>query len=146
VNPGAGEDEEILVLWEIVQTAHLANRAFSELFASVGLAPTQFGVLACLADGDDFTKTELAHALMVRPQSIDPIVEALIRDGLVRRDGPPRRGRAAGISITPAGLHRHATARPLVSALNDPSTFDLDAQAVRRLAEQLRTIRDKLQR
>lgn len=31
------------MLWELVQTAHLATRAFRELFATAGLTPTQCG-------------------------------------------------------------------------------------------------------
>ncbi len=89
------------MLWELVQTAHLAARTFRDLFATVGLTPTQFGVLACLADGDDFTKAELARALMVRPQSMDPLIETLLSERLVVRDGPPgQEGGRPGITIT----------------------------------------------
>lgn len=138
---GLGEE---LVLWELVQTAHLAARAFRELFATVGLTPTQFGVLACLADGDDFTKAQLARALMVRPQSMDPLIETLLFNGLVERDGTPRRGRAAGIAITPTGLQRLARIRPRVSEINAAERIGVDADQIPLLAAQLRTIRDRL--
>ncbi|MEO7586973.1 MAG: MarR family transcriptional regulator [Arachnia sp.] len=137
--------EEDLVLWEVVQTANLAARAFRELFATVGLTPTQFGVLACLADGDDFTKAELARALMVRPQSMDPLIEALLAEALVERDGPPRRGRAAGISITDAGLARLDRIRPRVSEINAPERIGVAVDAVPLLVAQLRAIRASLQ-
>ncbi|MFY1693631.1 MarR family winged helix-turn-helix transcriptional regulator [Plantactinospora sp. WMMB782] len=142
----ADSGEELLVLWELVQTAHVASRAFRETFAAAGLGPTQFGVLACLADGDDLTKTQLAHALMVRPQSIDPLVESLLRAGLVTRDGPARRGQAAGISITPLGLDRLAVARPLVSRLNAPERLGLEVGEIASLVRHLRGIRDRLTR
>lgn len=132
------------MLWELVQTAHLAARAFRDLFATIGLTPTQFGVLACLADGDDFTKAQLARALMVRPQSMDPLIEALLAEGLVERDGLPRRGRAAGITITTAGLELLARIRPQVSEINAPESIGLDADQIPLLAAQLRTIRDRL--
>jgi DNA-binding MarR family transcriptional regulator len=139
-----GGEEELLVLWELVQTAHLAARTFRELFATVGLTPTQFGVLACLADGDDFTKAELARALMVRPQSMDPVIEALLAERLVERDGPPRRGRAAGITITSSGLDRLTRIRPHVSAVNAPARIGIEADHVPLLVAQLRTIRERL--
>jgi DNA-binding MarR family transcriptional regulator len=138
-------DEDPLVLWELVQTAHLAARVLRELFATVGLTPTQFGVLACLADGDDFTKAELARALMVRPQSMDPLIEALIAQRLVERDGPPRRGRASGITITASGLDRLTRIRPQVSAANAPERIGIEAETVPPLVAQLRTIRARLE-
>lgn len=135
---------EDLVLWELVQTAHLATRVFRDLFATVGLTPTQFGVLACLADGDDFTKAQLARALMVRPQSMDPLIEALLREGFVERDGTPRRGRAAGIAITTTGLERLARIRPQVSEINTAERIGVDAAQIPLLAAQLRAIRQRL--
>lgn len=143
---GEGGGTEDLVLWELVQTAHLATRAFRELFATAGLTPTQFGVLACLEDGDDFTKAGLARALMVTAQSMDPLIEALLAAGLVDRDGPPRRGRAAGISITAAGQERLARVRPAVTEMNRPERIGVDADQIALLAAQLRAIRQTLQR
>lgn len=144
--PADRTPDEDLVLWELVQTAHLAARAFRELFATVGLTPTQFGVLACLADGDDFTKAQLARALMVRPQSMDPLIEDLLSQEVVERDGPPRRGRAAGISITTSGRERLARVRPQVSAINAPERIGVAADQIPLLALQLRVIRDQLSR
>lgn len=136
--------EQGLVLWEVVQTAQRARQVFRELFATVGLTPTQFGVLACLADGDDFTKAELARALMVRPQSMDPVIDSLLQQGLVGREGEPRRGRAAGITLTEDGAARLASVRPRVTAANDPVRLGLDPEVVGELITQLRTVRDHL--
>jgi len=144
VGPAGPDQDELLVLWEVVQTGHVAARAFRELFATAGLTPTGFGVLACLADGDDLTKAGLARALMVRPQSMDPLIESLLADGLVVRDGPPRRGRAAGITITPDGLARLARVRPGVSALNAPAATGVPSAQVPLLVAQLRTMRERL--
>ncbi|WP_326555208.1 MarR family winged helix-turn-helix transcriptional regulator [Micromonospora sp. NBC_01813] len=140
----AAPGDELLVLWELVQTAHLATRVFRDVFADFGLTSTQFGVLACLADGDDFTKAELARALLVRPQSIDPLIETLIAERLVERDGPARRGRAAGITITTAGTELLARIRPRVSEVNSPDRIGVDASQIPLLVEQLRMIRDRL--
>ena len=144
IDPSDEAPEEELVLWELVQTAHLAARTFRDLFATVGLTPTQFGVLACLADGDDFTKAELARALMVRPQSMDPLIETLLSERLVVRDGPPGRGRAAGITITTAGRERLAQIRPRVHQVNAPERIGVDAAQVPLLITQLRAIRARL--
>lgn len=133
-----------LPLWELVQTSHVVARAFRELFAQHELTPTQFGVLASLADGDDFTKAQLARANLITPQSMDPLIESLLQRGLVSRDGPPRRGRAAGVRITRAGQDKLAATLPDVIELNAPNTIGLTAEQVHDLISQLQTIRTQL--
>ena len=139
------EDARTLVLWELVQTAHVATRVFRETFASFGLTPTQFGVLMHLADGDDLTKAQLARAVLVSPQSMDPIIDTLLHAGWVERDGPARRGRAAAIRITDTGLTHLLAVRPAIEDLNRPEHLHLDPADLPRLVGQLRTIRDRLQ-
>lgn len=136
--------EPLLPLWELVQTHQVVARSFRELFAAHGLTPNQFGVLACLADGDDFTKAQLARAVLVTPQSMDPLIDSLLARGLVRRDGPPGRGRAAGIGITPAGLDLLAVVRPRVAALNAPDAIGLPSEALPTFVEHLRAVRERL--
>lgn len=133
-----------LPLWEVVQTYHVVARHFREMFGSFGLTPTEFGVLACLADGDDFTKAELSRAVFVRPQSMDPLIERLLRRGLVVRDGQPRRGRAAGIRITTEGLDLVSLTRPAVVKLNSPERTGVAADEADRLIACLRAIRGNL--
>lgn len=134
----------LLPLWELVQTYQVVARRFRELFAEHGLTPNQFGVLACLADGDDFTKAQLARAVLVTPQSMDPLIDSLLARGLVRRAGPPGRGRAAGIGITPIGLDLLAVVRPQVEALNAPAAIGLPSAAVPTFVEHLRAVRERL--
>lgn len=133
-----------LPLWEIVQTHHVVARAFRELFARHGLTPSQFGVLACLSDGDDLTKAQLARAVLVTPQAMDPLVDALLRAGLVERDLPARRGRASGIRLTRAGRDLLAVARPAVADLNGPDRTGLDPASAERLVDDLRRVRTHL--
>ena len=136
--------EEELVLWELVQTAHLAAQTFRDLFATVGLTPTQFGVLACLADGDDFTKAELARALS------GPTPE----HGPAHRDPPQRAaGRARRTGRTREGGRHHrrhhgagklAQIRPRVHQVNAPERIGVDAAQAPLLIAQLRAIRARL--
>ncbi|MGO0578194.1 MarR family winged helix-turn-helix transcriptional regulator [Ornithinimicrobium panacihumi] len=138
--------QPVLPLWELIQTSHLVARGFRGLFAEHGLSPTQFGVLACLGDGDDFTKAELARAVLVTPQSMDPLIESLLERGLVARDGPPRRGRASGIRITPAGRDLLGQVLPAVARFNEPDRIGLTDSQARDLADHLRTVREHLGR
>jgi DNA-binding MarR family transcriptional regulator len=148
VIPSSAEPDqgEQLILWELVQTAHLATLAFRDVFADFGLTPTQFGVLYQLAGGASLTKAQLARAVLVSPQSMDPLIESLLAAGYVNRDGPARRGKAAVIRITQAGLKHLAVVRPAVDDLNSPDHFDLAPADVALLVQQLRVIRARLMR
>lgn len=134
-------DPAPLPLWEVVQTHHVVARAFRSLFARHGLTPSQFGVLACLADGDDFTKAELARAVLVTPQSMDPLIADLLTRSLVARDLPARRGRASGVRITAQGRALLDRVRPEVATLNSADSTGLSAPDAAQLVELLRRVR-----
>lgn len=133
-----------LVLWELVQTAHLAARAFRDVFAEYGLTPTQFGVLFNLVARADLTKAQLARAVLVSPQSMDPLIESLLAAGYVERDGPARRGKAAAIRITAAGREHLSLVGPAVQRLNSPEHLGLTDDQVPPLIQQLQLIRTRL--
>ena len=137
-------EQRVVALWELIQTSHVVERRFREVFATEGLSPTQYGVLASLADGDGFTKAELARAILVRPQTIDPIIESMLGRGLIERDGEPRRGKRTGVRITDAGRAVMLAVRPRVAALNHSDSTGLDPDATRQLVDALRTIRRNL--
>lgn len=136
--------EPTLPLWELVQTSHVVTRQFRELFATHGLTPTQFGVLACLRDGDDFTKAQLARAVMVTPQSMDPLIDSLLARGLVERDGPPGRGRPAGVRITEHGRSITQRASTDVAALNTATRIGIPEHQIPELVDHLKAIREAL--
>ncbi len=108
-----------------MQANHVVARGFTAVFAEVGLTPVQFGVLAVVHDTPGPTLAELARAVMVRPQSAGEVVEVLERRGLVRRDGPPGRGRRRPLTLTDAGRDVLAAAWPGVLAFNAPETLGL---------------------
>lgn len=136
--------EPLLPLWELVQTSHVVTRQFRDLFAVHGLTPTQFGVLACLRDGDDFTKAQLARAVLITPQSMDPLIDSLLARALVERDGPPGRGRPAGIRITEEGRSITDRASTDVAALNTATRIGLPEHQIHELIHHLRAIRETL--
>ena len=112
-------------LWILVQTAHLAARRFTEVFAAAGLTPAQFGVLAALADGDDLSKAELAKAILVRPQSMARLTDAMVDQGLLARTGPGGRGRRTRLTMTDHGRRLLDQARPAAWAINQPDQIGL---------------------
>lgn len=136
------EDES--PLWEIVQTGHLAARRFREAFASVGLSPTQFGVLAVLAGGEDLSQADLARAVLIRPQSVTGLVASLEERGLVAREGQGR-GRRAPLILTDDGRNALGQAVPEAYRLNSPAALGLTEQETRDLVRLLARVRQSLE-
>jgi DNA-binding MarR family transcriptional regulator len=142
--------DEDLPLWELVQTFHVVARGFQRVFAEAGLTPTQFGVLAELADRERTgaappSQAELARIVMLRPQSVGELVAALVGRGLVVREGPAGRGRRTGLSLTADGRAAVERALPLVRAFNAPDAIGVSAQEATALVGMLRRIRTTLE-
>jgi DNA-binding MarR family transcriptional regulator len=138
------DPEPDLPLWELVQTYFVVARGFAEVFAAERLTPTQFGVLATLADGEDLSQSELARVLMVRPQSLADVAVPLIERGLVERDGPGGRGRRAALRATDEGRAVLGRVLPAVAAFNAPETSGLTTAEAVELTRLLRAVRAAL--
>lgn len=130
-----------LPLWEIVQTSRVVERRLTAVFAQAGLSPAQFGVLACVADGDDLSQADLARAILVRPQSLAPLLAGLVERGLLDRDGEPARGRRSTYALTAEGRAALDLARPEVARINSPEATGLSPADIQRLVDMLRLLR-----
>lgn len=142
--------DEDFPLWELVQTFHVVARGFQRVFAEAGLTPTQFGVLAELADRERTaagppSQAELARIVMLRPQSVGELVAALVDRGLVVREGPAGRGRRTGLSLTGDGRAAVERALPLVRAFTAPDAIGVTAAEAADLVRMLRTVRTSLE-
>ena len=125
-------------------------RGFHRVFAEAGLTPTQFGVLAELADrertaSEPPSQAELARIVMLRPQSVGELVAALVGRGFVVREGPAGRGRRTGLSLTADGRAAVERALPLVRAFNAPDAIGVSAAESTALVGMLRRIRTTLE-
>lgn len=139
-------DHPELPLWELIQTSHLVARRFTEVFAEAELTPTQFGVLAALADDDDLSPADLARMVLVRPQSMRQLVTSLISRGLVHQPGAGGRGKRSRLHLTDAGRDALRRALPAVYAINAPAAIGLDAADAAALIRHLRAVRSSLSR
>lgn len=128
-------------MWELMQTAHVVGRRFTELMAGVGLTPTQLAVLMHLHDREGATQAELARVVLVSPQSIGGLLSPLLDRGLVVRDGPGGRGRRAGLRLTDAGRQALHRAWEPVRDFNTPAALGLTAAQAAILVEVLRRVR-----
>jgi DNA-binding MarR family transcriptional regulator len=68
-----------------------------------GLSPARLSALSVLVFGGPRTLGELAAAEHVRPATMTRIVQALEREGLVRRESDPDDGRVTRLHATPKG-------------------------------------------
>jgi DNA-binding MarR family transcriptional regulator len=68
-----------------------------------GLSPARLSALSVLVFGGPRTLGELAAAEHVRPATMSKIVQALERDGHVRREGDPQDGRVSRLRATAKG-------------------------------------------
>ncbi|MDR7277217.1 MarR family winged helix-turn-helix transcriptional regulator [Catenuloplanes atrovinosus] len=139
-------EEESLPAWNLVRTAHVVGLRFVDLLAAVDLTPTQFAVLMHLEQGQGLSQAELARRILVRPQSMAPLVSSLIERGYIVRDGPGGRGRRAGIALTDAGREAMEHAWPAVRALNTSDAMGITPAQAAMLDEILDRIRHAIEK
>lgn len=135
----SAQDIEGFLAWRLVRTGREVERALTATISEHELTTTQFGVLSLLATGADFTQSDLARAVLVRPQSVGPLITSLIERRLIVRRGPGGRGRRAHFDLTPAGQNLIERAWPRVTARHSPAQLGLDEDDARTLDRLLHT-------
>jgi len=108
--------------------------------SAMGIGPAQASALSVVVFGGPLTLNELAKAEQVRPPTMSRVVEALVKEGLVRRETNRDDRRSVIISPTDKGtriLHegRNRRERRLIKLLSK-----LDADEVRCLGKASRIL------
>jgi DNA-binding MarR family transcriptional regulator len=80
-----------------------AFQAFSRRSQEIGESPGRFATLTLIARNPGISQTELSHANGRDKSSLTPVVEDLVRRGLVERKRMHRDRRAYRLKVTPAG-------------------------------------------
>jgi len=119
-----GGDPQTMIGWTLIQANHAVVRRVSQTLSSIGLTPTQFGVLVQLTVAPGVSQAELARRVLVTAQALGELLVSLERLGYVRRT-PGRPGTATSVSITPEGAAALDRATPLLGALNAPRSLGL---------------------
>lgn len=78
-------------------------QAFSRRSLEIGGSPGRFATLTLIARNPGISQTELSHASGRDKSSVTPVVEDLVRRGLVERKRVCSDRRAYRLSLTPAG-------------------------------------------
>jgi DNA-binding MarR family transcriptional regulator len=108
--------------------------------SAMGIGPAQASALSVVVFGSPLTLNELAAAEQVRPPTMSRVVEALVKEGLVRRDTNKDDRRSVTISPTDKGakiLHegRNRREKRLIKLLSQ-----LDADEIRCLGKASRIL------
>ncbi|MCO7218283.1 MarR family winged helix-turn-helix transcriptional regulator [Klenkia sp. PcliD-1-E] len=130
------ELDEVLA-WNLVQVARFVGYRMTLDLAGHGINPIQFGVLAFLSVSPEMTTSQIARAVLVRPQSMTPLLDGLEQRGLVRRTGTRARGRRNPVQITDAGRGLLRDARPVARATGELQDAGLGAEESRQLNQLL---------
>jgi DNA-binding MarR family transcriptional regulator len=80
-----------------------AFQAFSRRSQEIGESPGRFATLTLIARNAGISQTELSHANGRDKSSLTPVVEELVRRGLVARKRMREDRRTYRLSVTPAG-------------------------------------------
>jgi DNA-binding MarR family transcriptional regulator len=108
---------------------HLLRRVRTE-DSAMGIGPAQASALSVVVFGGPLTLNELAEAEQVRPPTMSRVVEALVREGLVRREANKDDRRSVIISPTDRGtkiLHegRNRREKRLINLLSQLEADDI---------------------
>ena len=114
--------------WSVVRVARLVGQRLTDRLADHGLNPVQFGVLAHLAVEEEMTQADLARSVLVRPQSIAPLLDGLQQRGLIERTGDRARGRRNPVRLTEDGSRALDAVRGIALGANDLSDIGLSAE------------------
>lgn len=122
------EELDGLLTWSMVRVARLVGQRMTDRLAPDGLTPIQFGVLAQLALEPELTQADLARAVLVRPQSIAPLLDGLEARGLILRAGDRARGRRNPVRLTDEGRRVLDSVRGVALSTNDLTDAGLTMQ------------------
>jgi DNA-binding MarR family transcriptional regulator len=107
------------------------------------LTVPQYTALSILRDRAGLSNAQLARRSYVTPQSMNEVIAALEREGLVARAPAANHGRVLETSVTDKGLEVLARCDRAVSEMEDRMLADLDPEA---RAELLKALTDCVHR
>lgn len=91
------------------------NDDLAAQFAGAPLRPGQYTILALLGQAPGLRQSQLSAALGMQRTNLVPLLDALVRDGMIERRAVPGDRRAAGLHLTGAGQATLAHLAPLAA-------------------------------
>jgi DNA-binding MarR family transcriptional regulator len=128
----------------VKETQSLLHQRMDEALRPLGLSVPQYACLQNLYDSPGITGSELARRTFVSRQSMNILLQGLLRRGLVERSGEPGpRGELAVTLTDPAAALLHQAAHR-VSDIVSRMTADLNHEQRCQLRHALTACRDSL--
>jgi DNA-binding MarR family transcriptional regulator len=109
------------------QAQHTLRAAMYQPLAEIGITVAQYSVLSVADAEPGLSGAELARDTMLTPQSVNAIVVALERAGLLERYADARDQRLRRIYASPSGREVLAAARPAVWAVEQRMVASMTA-------------------
>jgi len=128
----------------IRQVSNLVRTVIERGVAELDVTPAQYTLMNWLVDREAVTSAMLSRALQVSPQTMNTLISALHKRGLVDRRNDTKNKRILLISLTAKGRDAVATCNRIVDRLEDDYFDQLGATelvAFRHTLERLMTRR-----
>lgn len=129
----------------MVRLAHLLQRrSDAALQREVGVSVRQFGALNYLADEPGIGSAALARKLLITPQSAGPLVDDLVRRGLVSRDDTAAAGTRKATHLTDEGKAVLRRGYAVVERLREEDEAGLSPEEAAFVNNALKALLDRL--
>ena len=109
------------------QASSALHGAMDTVLRPMGMTITHYSCLELLAQRPGLSNSELARGTFVTRQSMNTLLKALERDGLVTRPDRPAVGRILPTELTARGRAQLATASAAVKEVEDRMRHGLDS-------------------
>ena len=119
------------------ETSNALRLAMEAVLRPLGMTITHYSCLELLAQRPGLSSSELARGTFVTRQSMNVLLQALERDGVVTRPDAPEVGRVLPAELTAKGREQLAAASATVRAVEDRMKRPLDADEQAQLRDLL---------
>src|SRR6185437_8688948 len=124
---GVGVDLETSLGYLLKEASSALRVAMEEVLRPLGMNVTRYSCLELLAQRPGLSNSELARGAFVTRQSMNVLLQALQRQGLVIRPAQAPAGRALPTELTARGRRQLTTASAAVRRVEHDMLANLDA-------------------
>lgn len=114
---GSGVDLDTSLGYLLKQVHSALRSEMDAALRPLGMTVPQYACLELLAQRPGLSNSELARGAFVSRQSMNVLLQALERDGLVSRPEQPAAGRTLPVKLTPLGVKRLKAASEAANAV-----------------------------
>ncbi|GAA2065004.1 MarR family winged helix-turn-helix transcriptional regulator [Williamsia deligens] len=133
-------DLSVSVGYLLKQASAALRTAMEDVLRPLGMTITQYSCMELLAQRPGLSNSDLARGAFVTRQSMNVLLQALERDGVVTRADHPTAGRALPTRLTPGGRRLLDKASAAVRSVELRMLADLGAEDRTQAERILRTM------